>query len=282
MNIYKEKMMQDMKLRNFSTITQDCYRRHINCFEQFFDSKADSLDSEHIREFLTHAIDVRNLSTGYVNQAYSALRFFFETTLDTHWDIKHIPRAKKQKKLPVILSKEEILAIFKQVNNLKHKAIFYTIYGGGLRVSEVVKLRIKDIDSSNMKIIVSQGKGNKDRHTLLSIDNLNLLRQYYKVYRPKYWLFPGQNTEKHLSPRTPQKEFRKARIKAGILKDASLHTLRHCFATHLLDTDVNLVDIQHLMGHASLKTTSLYLHLRDTRVLKIKSPLDTLSYDENA
>ena len=255
---------------------------HINHFEKFFDSKADSLTTEHIRDFLTHAIDVKNLSTGYVNQAYSALRFFFETTLNKNWDIKHIPRAKKQKTLPVILSKREIQSILDKVNNLKHKAIFYTIYGGGLRVSEVVKLRIKDIDSSNMKIIVHQGKGNKDRHTLLSNDNLNILRNYYKNYRPEYWLFPGQNPDKHLSPRTPQKEFRKARIKVGILKDASLHTLRHCFATHLLDTDVDLVYIQQLMGHASIKTTSKYLHLRDTRVLKIKSPLDTLSTDKNA
>ncbi|MFW6022662.1 MAG: tyrosine-type recombinase/integrase, partial [Halanaerobiaceae bacterium] len=143
-----------MKLRNFSSRTQVCYLRHIEHFEKFFDSDADFLNSDHIREFLAHAIDVRNLSTGYVNQAYSALRFFFESTLDQQWDIKHIPRAKKQKKLPVILSKEEIQAIFDRVNNLKHKAIFYTIYGGGLRVSEVVKLRVKDIDSYSMKIIV--------------------------------------------------------------------------------------------------------------------------------
>ena len=134
MTIFKEKMLQDMKLRNFSSWTPDCYLRHIDHFKKFFDSKADSLDTEHIRDFLTYAIDVRNLSTGYVNQAYSALRFFFESTLDRHWNIKHIPRAKKQKKLPVILSKEEIQAIFSEVNNLKHKAIFYTIYDGGLRV----------------------------------------------------------------------------------------------------------------------------------------------------
>jgi len=131
-----------------------------------------------------------------------------------------------------------------------------------------------------MKIIVHQGKGNKDRHTLLSKTNLHILRDYYRMYRPKYWLFPGQNPDKHLSIRTPQKEFRKARSKAGILKDASLHTLRHCFATHLLDAGEDLVYIQQLMGHASIKTTSMYLHLRDTRVFKIKSPLDTLSYDE--
>ncbi|MTI59366.1 MAG: integrase [Firmicutes bacterium] len=273
MTVFKEKMIQDMKLRNFSSRTQVCYLRHIEHFEKFFDSDADSLNSDHIREFLAHAIDVRNLSTGYVNQAYSALRFFFESTLDQHWDIKHIPRAKKQKKLPIILSKEEIQAIFDRVNNLKHKAIFYTIYGGGLRVSEVVRLRVKDIDSYSMKIIVNQSKGYKDRHTLLSNINLDILRDYYREYKPQYWLFPGQNPEIHLSSRTPQKEFRKARIDAGIAKEASLHTLRHCFATHLLDAGVDLVYIQQLMGHASIKTTSLYLHLRDTRVLKIKSPL---------
>ena len=128
MKNFKEKMLQDMKLRNFSNRTQDYYLRHIDHFEKLFDSKADSLASEYIRHFLTHAIDVKNLSTGYVNQAYSALRFFFETTLDRHWDIKHIPRAKKQKKLPIILSKDEIQAIFDKVNNLKYKAIFYTVY----------------------------------------------------------------------------------------------------------------------------------------------------------
>ncbi len=174
------------------------------------------------------------------------------------------------------------MTIFNQVTNLKHKAIYFTIYGGGLRVSEVVKLRVKDIDSSNMKIIVYQSKGKKDRHTLLSKTNLHILRDYYKKYKPKYWLFPGQNPDKPLTTRTPQKEFRKARINAGILKEATAHTLRHGFATHLLDAGVDLVYIQQLMGHASIKTTSMYLHLRDTRVLKIKSPLDTLSYDKNA
>lgn len=282
MTDFKEKMHQDMKLRNFSINTQNAYIMHINHFEKFFDSKAESLATDHIRDFLTHAIDVRNLSTGYVNQAYSALRFFFETTLDRHWDIKHIPRAKNQKKLSVILSKKEIQSIFDQLNNLKHKAIFYTVYGGGLRVSDVVNLRIRDIDSANMKIIVCQGKGNKDRHTLLSKTNLNILRDYYRKYKPKYWLFPGQDPDKPLTTRTCQKEFRKARINAGILKEATPHTLRHCFATHLLDAGVDLVYIQQLMGHASIKTTSKYLHLRDTRVLKIKSPLDTLSYDKNA
>lgn len=282
MTVFKEKMIQDMKLRKFSIRTQYCYLKHIEHFEKFFDSNADSLGTEHIREFLTHAIDVKNLSSGYINQAYSALRFFFESTLDRQWNIKHIPRAKKQKKLPVILSKQEINTIFNNVHNLKHKAIFYTIYGGGLRVSEVVRLRINDIDSASMKIIVHQGKGNKDRHTLLSYSNLNILRNYYREYKPKYWLFPGQNPDKPLSSRTPQKEFHKARINAGISKEASVHTLRHCFATHLLDAGIDLVYIQQLMGHASINTTRLYLHLRDTSLLKIKSPLDTLSYDKNA
>nr|WP_205739192.1 site-specific integrase [Halocella sp. SP3-1] len=230
MTDFKEKMLQDMKLRNFSSRTQDCYLRHIEHFEKFFDSKVDSLGTEHIRNFLTHAIDVRNLSTGYVNQAYSTLRFFFETTLDKHWDIKHIPRAKKQKKLPVILSKQEIHDIFNQVHNLKHKTILFTIYGAGLRVSEAVKLRVQDIDSANMKIIVHLGKGNKDRHSLLSKKNLEILRAYYREYRPDFWLFPGRYSDKPLTTRTPQNLFRKARINASILKEATIHTLSYSFA----------------------------------------------------
>lgn len=187
-----------------------------------------------------------------------------------------LERPKKEKKLPEILSKNEISKLLKAVKNLKHKAILYLVYSAGLRVGEVVKLKPTDIDSDRMLIHIIQGKGKKDRYTILSETALSILRQYVKVYKPEHWLFPGQHPDKHLTERSVQKVFGNARIDAKIRKNVSVHNLRHSFATHLLEGGVNLRYIQELLGHSSSKTTEIYTHVTQKNLSNIISPLDTI------
>jgi len=190
--------------------------------------------------------------------------------------MKNIPRSKKQSKLPVVLSPQEVLSIFDAVSNIKHKAILMTTYDAGLRVSETANLLLSDIDSSRMSIFVRQGKGQRDRYSLLSQTNLILLREYWKQYRPSSYLFPGSSPEKPISCRTIQQVFYDARKKAGIHKKASVHSLRHSFASHLLESGTDLFRIQQLLGHFNLETTSKYLHMVQPKVLQVKAPLDLL------
>ncbi len=270
------KYQTDMELRNFSPNTTRLYLSHVKRFAEFYHKPLDKIGEAEIRIFLHHAINTRNLSSSFVNSAYSALRFLYETTLDRPWNIKHIPRAKKEKRLPVALAREEIARLLTATDNLKHRAILTTTYAAGLRVSEVARLKATDIDSNNMQIHVRQSKGRVDRYSLLSPVNLELLRLYYARYRPKDWLFPGSSLGEHLAVRSIERIFHDARVKAGITKPATVHSLRHGFATHLLESGVNLVYIQQLLGHADIRTTSIYLHLVRMDVLKIKSPLDSL------
>ena len=176
----------------------------------------------------------------------------------------------------MVLAQSEIKDLFNAVINLKHRTILITIYAAGLRVSEAANLKVTDIDSRNMQIRVVQGKGQKDRYTMLSPKNLEVLRDYWKYYHPKDWLFPGNPMDKPISTRTIQKVFKTAKTKAGIKKEATVHTLRHSFATHLVEAGTSIFHIQQLMGHTNPKTTSVYIHLSRKDVLQIKSPLDTM------
>lgn len=277
-----EKMEMDLQLRGYSTRTQDTYIKHIKRFAKFFNKPLINLCEDDVREYLHHIISVRKLSCSYVNSAYSAIKFFYEITLGLDWNMKNIPRIKKVKKLPTILSYAEIKRIFDVTSNLKHKSILMTTYSAGLRVSEVAHLKVSHIDSSNMQIFVSQGKGNKDRYSLLGNANLSILRKYYKIFRPGTWLFPNDLTGNPLTTRTIQKVFKDATRKAGISKDVSIHSLRHSFATHLIKSGVDLCTIQKLLGHTNIQTTSIYLHLSNKDVLSVLSPLDTLVGDFNA
>ena len=191
-------------------------------------------------------------------------------------DTYYFQRPKKEKKLPIVLSEEEITEILRQISNLKHKCIIYIIYSAGLRLSEVTNLQISDIDSKRKVITIRGGKGKKDRITLLSETILELLREYYKEYKPQKWLFEGQKGGKY-SPTSVQKIFKTALAKTKITKNASIHTLRHSFATHLLERGTDLRYIQELLGHSSPKTTEIYTHVTKKGIDKIKSPLDNLS-----
>ncbi|NTV19691.1 MAG: tyrosine-type recombinase/integrase, partial [Bacteroidales bacterium] len=185
-----------------------------------------------------------------------------------------IVRPKRPKKLPSVLPKDEILSIIEHVNNLKHKTVLQTTYSSGLRISETLNLRVSDIDSKNMTLRINHGKGNKDRLTILSLENLKLLRLYWKFYRPEDLLFPGLISGKPMSARNIQYIFQLAKNKAGITKPATVHTLRHSFATHLLDHKVDLRTIQVLLGHNNISTTALYTHLSTQHISSVRSPLD--------
>ncbi len=264
-----------MELRGFAHSTKKLYAEHLIRFSQFCGKQLNQCTEDDILTFLHHAITVRKLSSSYINSAYSALRFYYETTLRRPWQIRHIPRVKKQVYLPQILSVDEVRLLLDTVENLKHKAILGTIYSAGLRVHEAMHLKITDIDSKNMRIRIMQGKGQKDRTSILSSSNLLLLRAYWKQYRPTDWLFPGQDPSKPLSTRTPQKTFNEVVQKIGLKKHVTLHSLRHSFATHMLNQGASILQIKELLGHGHIQTTAGYLHLTNSQVFGLKSPLDT-------
>lgn len=280
MNQLIEKMTDDMQLRGFSPKTIYAYTSHVKRFEEHFEKHPARMGEKQVRQYLLHVIS-QGISSSYANGCYSALRFLYETTLSKDWNMKNIPRSKKQSKLPIVLSLQEVLSIFNAVSNLKHKAMLMTTYDAGLRVSETSNLLVSDIDSSRMSIFVRQGKGQRDRYSLLSQTNLLVLREYWRQYRPSSYLFPGASPDTPISTRTIQQVFYDARNKAGIDKPASVHSLRHSFATHLLEAGTDLFRIQQLLGHFNLETTSKYLHMVQGKVLQVKSPLDLLEDDKD-
>lgn len=277
----KEKMKIDMELRGYSPITIKHYIGQVSMLARYFNKSPEVLGVEEIRKYLHYCIMERHLNEGTVSTIYSALKFFYEKTLEREWKAEKIVRIKERRKLPPILSRSEVKSIFDAVNNLKHKAILMTIYAAGLRVSEAANLKISDIDSKNMQIFIREGKGKKDRYTLLSKANLEILREYWRRYQPKTYLFPGQNPEGPISVRSIEKVFTAAKEKAGIKKKVSVHTLRHSFATHLLEAGTDICYIQRLLGHTSINTTTIYLHLRRMDLLDITSPLDALTGTNN-
>ena len=276
----RDQMEMDMKLRRFSPRTISCYLTCMKNVAVHFGKSPAELVDEEIRSYLHHLMEERKASQAVISQSYSALKFFFETTLQKHWDVSRIPRSRQSKKLPGVLSKQEVESIFSATRNLKHRAILMTVYSAGLRVGEVTRLKVSDIDSDRMMIRVNEGKGLKDRYSLLGERNLEILRLYYKAYRPSEWLFPGRIPSEPVSISSVQRVFKASVQEAGIKKKASVHTLRHCFATHLLESGTDLYHIQHLLGHKSASTTSVYLHITGRDLSKIRSPIDILRDDQ--
>ena len=278
----RDQMEMDMKLRRLRPRTISCYLDRMRSVAIHFSKSPAELTEEKIRRYLYHLIEERKASQAVISQSYSALKFFFENTLQQQWDSLKIPRSKQQKKLPGVLSKREVELIFSCTSNLKHRAILTTTYSAGLRISEATRLKVSDIDSERMTIRVNEGKGFKDRYTLLGERNLEILRRYYKAYRPSEWLFPGRNPSEPVSVSCVQRVFKASLHKAGIKKKASVHTLRHSFATHLLESGVDLYYIQRLLGHKSAGTTSVYLHVTGKDIGKIRSPIDLPGEDPKA
>ncbi|WP_179036964.1 tyrosine-type recombinase/integrase [Paenibacillus sp. URB8-2] len=217
----------------------------------------------------------REYSHAYVNQAISALKFYFRHVLNLKETAPYI-RPKKENKLPNVLSLDEVMLVLKAVNNLKHQAILYLTYSSGLRVGEVVRLRIEDCDNARKVLRVRQGKGRKDRITLLSDAAYQLVRKYVEQEKPEPWLFPGQTPGRHLTERSVQKVFEKALSASGVMKKLGIHALRHSFATHLLENGIDLRYIQELLGHQSSRTTERYTHVSVKDIRRIQSPLDRM------
>ncbi len=270
----RDQMEMDMKLRRFSPKTIACYLACMKGVAKHFRKSPAELGDEEIRAYLHYLMEERKASQSVLVQTYSALKFFFENTLQKQWNAFRIPRCKQRRKLPGVLTRGEVESILSATKNLKHRAILMTIYSAGLRIGEVTRLKVSDIESGRMMIRVNEGKGLKDRYTLLGERNLEMLRRYWKAYRPLEWLFPGRNGSEPVSISAIQRVFKTSLEKAGIKKKASVHTLRHCFATHLLESGTDLYYIQRLLGHKSAGTTSVYLHITGKDIGKIKSPID--------
>jgi len=274
----RRKMLEELQLRNYSPNTQRTYIRCVANFARHFKAPPDRLGPEHIREYQLLLVQRKRLSWSVFNQTVCALRFFYHDVLHRNWMIEHIPYPRHEQKLPLVLSPAEVAALIQGTRNLKHRAILMTIYGAGLRVSELINLRVADIDSQREVISVRQAKGHKDRQVMLSPKLLDLLRAYWKSYRPRTWLFPGERPEHPISQGTVWRICQQASAAAHLAKHVSPHTLRHCFATHLLEQATDLRRIQILLGHRNLKTTARYLHVSNLAVRSTVSPLDRLPY----
>ena len=269
----------EIKLRGLSPHTAEEYLGKLTVFLRYFDNRPiDTMGEEEIRQFLLYQLD-SGKSSGTVNIYNSALRFIFGAVLGKNLNYQMIPRRRQYRELPAIMSKTEIVRFFSVIDNLRDKAMFETVYGAGLRISEIARLRTQDIDSEHMRIFVYHGKGDKDRYTLLSQRNLEILREYWKQYRPNnpegYLFYSRERTHNTMTTRAIQDAFHKYCKKANLPDTFTVHTLRHCFATHLLESGVELVQIKELLGHTFVQTTSIYLHLSNTNQA-IQSPLDTL------
>ena len=273
-----ERFERDLTIRGYSELTRRIYLGHVRNFARFFRRSPDELTVEHIQQYQYHLLREKRITRGYFNVIAAALRFFYLVTLEKEWNIKRsIPYHKTGRRLPEILSQEEVVRVFTAIPNLKHRVIVMTLYAGGLRVSEALRLRPSDIDSQRMVIRIEQGKGRKDRYVPLSPVLLAILREYWKISRPKTWLFPNPLRDKPLVTRTVWTIVHKASLTAGIRKKVRTHSLRHSFATHLLENGVNIRIIQILLGHRSLRSTEIYTHVSKSSLLGTKSPLDDLS-----
>lgn len=276
MSALRNQMLQQMQLKGYSSNTIENYLQSIIYLSKHYNQSPDALTTDQIRDYIQHHMVEKKHSQSSINQLISALKILFVQVLGREWDVVAIPRARKKFHLPEVLSRAEVERLLGVVTNMKHRTLLMLTYSSGLRIGETLGLKTGDIDSHRMMIRIHQGKGNKDRYAVLSCVALAQLRLYYQLYRPSVWLFET-GKDQIMSPRTAQIIMQRAVAKAGISKKVSLHTLRHSFATHLMEQGVSLAIIQQLLGHKSLRTTSIYLHVQQYALEKVKSPLDSLS-----
>lgn len=273
----RDRMIEDMRVRNYSHKTIRSYVAHVRQFAEFFGVSPERLGLEQIRAYQVHLVQEKKVSWSHFNVAVCALRFFYGTILGRQEFVQRIPYGKRPKSLPTILSREEVLRLFRCIPHYTHRVMLMTAYSAGLRVSEVVHLRSEDIDISRMLIHVRRGKGAKDRYLPLSPVLLEILRGYWKMRPLGEWLFPSQKGGRFITPRTLRRAVRKATNAAGINKPVKVHTLRHSYATHLLESGTDIRTIQKLLGHKRLETTALYTHVTATQIRATTSPLDLLA-----
>lgn len=273
----RQRMLEDLKLRNYAEGTQHIYIRAVADFAAYFGRSPDRLGPEDVRQYLVYLVRKRKISwSGYIVHL-CALRFFYHVTLGRNEMLHGIAYPRSERRLPVVLSPAETERFFRAVSNLKHRALLKTTYAAGLRVSETTGLRVTDIDSSRGVIRIRQGKGRKDRYAPLSPALLEVLRDYWRACRPQPWLFPSPRTKRPLHPRSVQRACKAAAQRAGLQKTVTPHTLRHSFASHLLEAGVDVRTIQVLLGHRSLQTTALYTRVSQAALRTLPSLLDRLT-----
>lgn len=274
---FYDKIRSEFRLRNYSHKTIKSYTSCLRSFIRYITPRHPrEVNEEEIRKYLLHLITEKKLAASTVNQVFNALRFLYVELYDKPFVIGRLPRPQKEKKLPDVLNEEEVLRIFGVVTNLKHRTMLMLAYASGLRVSEVVSLKIEDFDADRNMIHIRSAKGKKDRYTLLPVSLRETLHRYWKEYKlgKSGWLFQGAKQNYHLATRSIQHVFERAVQQAGITKPVSMHTLRHSFATHLLEHGTDLRYIQELLGHQSSKTTEVYTHVSKQHIGTIRSPLD--------
>ncbi|MDD4276125.1 MAG: tyrosine-type recombinase/integrase [Clostridia bacterium] len=272
-----DRLIYEMELRNYSSRTIRTYSELMAILEKYYEISLDKITSEQLKSYLHKRITVDCISVSMINQTISAFKILQTDVLKRDWEQIKIKRPRREQKLPVVLSQQEVELLISSTRNIKHKALIMLAYSSGLRKQEVQLIKPSAIDSARMQVHVVQGKGKKDRYTILSKKTLELLRFYYKIEKPKVYLFEPQGQKGiPLSDTTLNNIVQKNALKAGIKKQISFHTLRHCFATHLLEQGVNLKLIQQFLGHNSLKTTSIYLSVANINPSSVVSPLDSM------
>lgn len=277
---FYETIRRELRLRNYSQKTAKAYLSCLRSFVRYIHPRHPrEVTNDEIRNFLLHLLEKEELTAGTVNQVINALRFLYVELYRKPLVLGEIPRPKKEHKLPAVLSEDEVLRLFEVVDNLKHRTMLMLAYASGLRVGELVTLRVEDVDGNRGMIHIRGGKGKKDRYTLLPESLRSQLLFYWKEFglQKQGWLFPGQDPRHHLSTRSIQAVFERAARASGITKRATMHTLRHSFATHLLEHGTDLRYIQELLGHHSVRTTEIYTHVSTRSLGQVRSPLDFLS-----
>jgi integrase/recombinase XerD len=272
----RQRFIEDMQLRGLAPTTQRSYLHYVAEYAKFYNTSPEHLDLEAIRQYQLYLLNERRLSPESINTFASAVQFLYQKTLEMPWGSACFPRVKRPERLPVVLSPEEVEHFFRHVPSLKYRAVLMACYGAGLRISEAVALRIVDIDSRRHLIRVQQGKGAKDRYAMLSPRLLAVLRVYWRAARPRNWLFPSWRQERHLTSNAVSQACRDASQQSGLRKRITAHTLRHSFATHLLENGTDVRVIQVLLGHSRIDTTARYAAVSPQVVACAISPLDRL------
>jgi len=276
MNTVREKMLTELQLKGITPRTQKKYLREVRIMADYFDKPLEELGEKEVKDYLVHMLETRKLSRGTYRGYVAGIKFLYKTTLNREEVVEKIQYPKAKKTLPVVLDLAEIKTLLSVMENLKHRALLTITYSAGLRVSEAAKLKVTDIDSKRMMVRVQQGKGRKDRYSILSQTALELLRRYWRQYRPKEWLFEGQKEGTHICYTSIRQIFVEAMKRAGITKPVSPHALRHSFATHLIEAGTSLHHVQLLLGHRSPTTTTVYLHVSKMNLAQVSSPLDSI------
>jgi site-specific recombinase XerD len=277
MTILRQRMTEDMQIRNLSPNTQLSYLLQVSLFARHFGKSPALLGPEEIRSYQVYLTNEKKLSPNSIQTTVAALRFLYKVTLKRDWRFQDaLPLPKKQQKLPIVLSPEEVLKFLDSVQNIKHHAILTTCYAAGLRISEAVHLKPTAVDGQRMVMRIEQGKGQKDRYVMLSPKLLDILRSYWRASRPQEWLFPGDHPGQPITRDAVGQACEKAHNLSGLSKPVTPHSLRHAFAVHLLEAGTDVRTIQLLLGHRSLSTTARYLRIATSKVCATSSPLDLL------